>query len=111
MKPEEKQVPKKSKKVEKVAPNKLKVTGDLTVRGVTKEVPLMVELGDKDMKNPYGILVRGVTATTTINRMDYGAKWNMPLEGGGLLVGEEVAITIDAELQRKADAKPASAAK
>ncbi|MFN0062688.1 MAG: YceI family protein [Myxococcaceae bacterium] len=102
----------KSKRVEKgQAPNSLKVVGDLTIRGVTKEVPLDVTFTDKEFKDPYGNMKRGATATTKINRRDFGLMWNMPLDSGGLLVGEEVAITIEAELQRKPEAKAAAAAK
>jgi polyisoprenoid-binding protein YceI len=94
----------KSKKVAK-AKNGLKVTGDITIRGVTKEVVLEVAYTGKPVKGPQGGgEVMGATATTKLNRMDFGAKWNVPLEGGGVLVGNDVHVEIDVEL-KKADGK------
>lgn len=88
----------KSTKIEKAGAGKFKVTGDLTIRGVTKSVVLAVEGPGAAQKNPWGGLVRGVTATAKINRKDFGLTWNKALEAGGVLVGEEVEILIDAEL-------------
>ncbi|SPF54872.1 conserved hypothetical protein [Candidatus Sulfopaludibacter sp. SbA4] len=78
------------------------VHGDLTIRGVTKEVPLKVEDLTPEAKDPWGNLRAGATAKTKIKRGDFGLGWNMVLEAGGFLVGEEVSITIDAELLRRA---------
>jgi len=78
------------------------VHGDLTIRGVTKEVALKVEDLTPEAKDPWGNLRAGATAKTKIKRGDFGLAWNMVLEAGGFLVGEEVAITIDAELVRRA---------
>ncbi len=65
----------KSKKVEQVAPGKLKVTGDLTIRGTTKEVVLDVEGPTAPVKDPWGNVRAAVTATTKVNRQDFGVKW------------------------------------
>jgi polyisoprenoid-binding protein YceI len=90
----------KSKKVEQVSPGKLKVTGDLTIRGTTKEVVLDVEGPSAAVKDPWGNTRAAVSATTKINRQDFGVKWNAALEGGGLVLGDEVNITIDAEMTK-----------
>lgn len=92
----------KSKSVKKVSDGKYKVTGDLTIKGTKKEVTLDVEGLDKGYKNPFsGKESRGATATTKINRKDFGLTWNMAVEGGGIMVGEEIAIQIDVELTAK----------
>jgi len=90
----------KSKKVAGTAGH-LKVTGDLTLHGVTKEVTLDVEGPAKEAKDPYGNIKSGAEAKTKINRKDYGLGWNKALETGGVVVGEEVAITLDVELLKK----------
>jgi len=92
----------KSKKVEQVAPGKLKVTGDLTIHGVTKEVVLDVDGPTAPVKDPWGNQRVAVNATTKINRQDYGVKWNATMDNGGVVVGDDVNITIDAELVRPA---------
>ncbi|QRK13179.1 polyisoprenoid-binding protein [Archangium violaceum] len=99
----------KSTKVEKAGAN-LKVTGNLTMHGVTKPVVLDVEGFTTEAKDPWGNIKRGGTATTKINRKDFGLGWNSVLETGGVAVGEEVAITLDLELNKK-QAAPAKAAK
>jgi polyisoprenoid-binding protein YceI len=91
----------KSKKVEQVAPGKLKVTGDLTIRGTTKEVVLDVEGPTPPMKDPWGNTRNAATATTKINRQDFGVKWNATLDNGGVVVGDDVSIIIDVELVKK----------
>jgi polyisoprenoid-binding protein YceI len=88
----------KSKKVEQVSPGKLKVTGDLTIRGTTKEVVLDVDGPTAPVKDPWGNTRAAVAATTKVNRQDYGVKWNATLDSGGVVVGDEVNITIDAEM-------------
>lgn len=93
-----------SKKVAKAGKDKLKVTGDLTLHGVTKEVVLDVEGPAKEIKDPWGNQRRGASATTKINRKDFGLVWNKALETGGVAVGEEVLITLEVELI-KAQAK------
>lgn len=90
-----------STKVEKVADGKFKVTGDLTLRGVTKPVVLDVEGSPTPMIDPFGKTRIGGVATTRINRKDFGLNWSKSLDGGGLVVSDEVDITIDIELTRK----------
>ena len=77
------------------------VRGDLTIRGVTKEVSLKIEDLTPESKDPWGNLRAGVTATAKIKRGDFGVSFNMLLETGGFLVGEDVSISIDAELVRR----------
>ncbi|MGB2897743.1 MAG: YceI family protein [Candidatus Acidiferrum sp.] len=91
----------KSKRVEQVAPGKLKVTGDLTIRGTTKEVVLDVEGPTAPVKDPWGNTRNAATATTKINRQDFGVKWNATLDNGGVVVGDDVSIIIDVELVKK----------
>lgn len=96
----------KSTKVEK-AGDKLKVTGDLTIRGTTKPVTLEAMVTN-EVKNPFTkATTRGVTATAKINRKDFGLTWNVALEAGGVMVGEEVEISVDAELIKQEAAAPA----
>jgi polyisoprenoid-binding protein YceI len=90
-----------SKKVAKAGKDKLKVTGDLTLHGVTKEVVLNVEGPSKESKDPWGNIRKGATATATINRKDFGLNWNKALETGGVLVGEEIAINLEIEMIKK----------
>jgi len=87
-----------SKKVAKAGKDNLKVTGDLTLHGVTREVVLDVEPLALESKDPWGNLRRGTTATTKINRKDFGLVWNKALETGGVAVGEEVLITLEIEM-------------
>jgi polyisoprenoid-binding protein YceI len=91
----------KSKKIEAAGDGKFKVTGDLTMHGVTKEVVLNVEGTPKPIKDPTGKLRIGGGATTRINRKDFGINYNRVLETGGVVVGDEVDITIDVELTQK----------
>ena len=90
-----------SKKVEKAGEGKLKMTGDLTIKGVTKEAVLDVEGPTPPIKDPWGNTRVGGSATTRINRKDFGLTYNKVLEAGGALVGDEVDITIDMEIFRK----------
>ena len=91
----------KSTKVEKVSDTKYKATGALTIKGKTKEVVLDVEGSPKPMTDPMGNSKLGGVAHTTINRQDFGVSWNKALDGGGLVVGDDVDITIDIELVQK----------
>lgn len=91
----------KSKKVEQVAPGKLRVMGDLTIRGTTKEVVLDVDGPTAPVKDPWGNQRLAVSATTKINRQDYGVKWNAKLDNGGVVVGDDVNITLDVEMIQK----------
>jgi polyisoprenoid-binding protein YceI len=87
----------KSKKIEVTDPKHGRLVGDLTIRGVTKEVSLDVEYVGT-FKTPWGGENAGFNAKTKITRKDWGLVWNVPLEGGGILVSEDVNIAIEAEL-------------
>ena len=76
------------------------VTGDLTIRGVTQSVRLSVELSE-EIRDPWGNIKRGVTATTRINRKDFGVSWNANLDAGGMVVADHVDIVIEAEVVRR----------
>jgi polyisoprenoid-binding protein YceI len=91
-----------STKVEKAAGGKYLVTGDLTMRGVTKAVTLTVDAPTAAVKGPWGKSARGIYATGKLNRKDFGLNWNKALEAGGVLVSDEVQLTIDAELVERA---------
>jgi polyisoprenoid-binding protein YceI len=91
----------KSTKVQK-AGKKLKVTGDLTLHGVTKPVVLDVEGPSAASKTPFGTTVRGVHATGKVDRKDFEIGWNKVLDNGGVLVGNEVTLEFNAELTEKA---------
>jgi polyisoprenoid-binding protein YceI len=82
----------------------LTIKGDLTIHGVTRPVVLAVETTDMELKDPWGNLRRAATATARINRKDFGLGWNVALEAGGFMVGDELKIEIDVELVRQADA-------
>ncbi|GLI37166.1 YceI family protein [Geobacter hydrogenophilus] len=90
-----------SKKVAKAGKDKLKITGDLTLHGVTKQIVLDVEGPTKESKDPWGNIRKGATATTKINRKDFGLVWNAALETGGVAVGDEITITLEIEMIRK----------
>jgi len=79
-----------------------KVTGNLTIHGVTKEVVLDVEGPAAEAKDPWGGTRTGVSATTKINRKDFGLTWNAALETGGFVVGDELTLTLEIELIRAA---------
>jgi polyisoprenoid-binding protein YceI len=92
----------RSKKSEKVAEGSYKVTGDLSLHGVTKEIVLTVEGPTPPAKDPWGKLRSGAQATAKLNRKDFGITWNKVLEAGGLTLGDEVSVTIDVEATRAA---------
>jgi polyisoprenoid-binding protein YceI len=92
-----------SKRAEAAGPNRFRLVGDLTMRGVTKEVVLDVE-ATAPVKGSRGEDRVGATATTTINRQDFGVKWNRSLDAGGVVVSDEVKVTIDLALVKKAAA-------
>jgi polyisoprenoid-binding protein YceI len=87
-----------SRKVERKG-DRLRVTGDLTIHGVTREVVLDVEENGRQ-KDPWGGERAAFTATTTIDRHDYGLEWNVALEAGGVMVSREVKITLEIEAVR-----------
>jgi polyisoprenoid-binding protein YceI len=77
--------------------------GDLTAHGVTRQVPLRVEVNGFGA-DPYGNQRSGYTATATINRSDFGLTFNVPLDGGGVMIGDRIDITIEVEgILRKTD--------
>jgi polyisoprenoid-binding protein YceI len=86
----------KSTKVEAAGPNKWTMTGDLTIHGVTRPVVLDVE-GSGSPIQVMGHTRAGASATTKIKRSDFGLTWNKALETGGVLVGDDIAISIDLE--------------
>jgi len=92
----------KSKKIEANGEGKYKLTGDLTLHGVTKEVTLDVEGPSTQVKDPHGNIHIGAHATTTINRQDFGLTFNRTIDTGGLMIGNDVSITIDVEVVKKA---------
>lgn len=96
----------KSVKVTGYKNMKGKLQGDLTMHGVTKPVTLTVE-GSGPVKDPWGNERVAAIAKTTINRKDFGLGWNKVLETGGLLVGEQVEITLEIEAVKEAPAAPA----
>jgi polyisoprenoid-binding protein YceI len=85
----------RSKLVKRTGDDELAVTGDLTIHGVTREVVFTVEGPTAAGKDPWGNTRTGVSALTKINRKDFGLTWNAALETGGILVGDEVTITLD----------------
>jgi polyisoprenoid-binding protein YceI len=89
-----------SKRAEDAGAGKFRLIGDLTMRGVTKEVVLDVE-GPTDPFTAQGNRRVGATATTTVNRQDYGVSWSRALDGGGVVVSDEVRITIELALVQK----------
>jgi polyisoprenoid-binding protein YceI len=80
-----------------VQDGELAVEGDLTIRGVTRKALFSVEGPTSPAKDPWGNTRVGLSATTKINRKDFGLTWNAALEAGGILVGDEVTITLDVE--------------
>jgi len=92
-----------SKKVTPAGKGKLKVSGDLTICGVTKAVVLDVTGPTKELKDPWGNIRRGVSATTTINRTEFGLTYNKILDNGVLVIGNKVTISLEAELIKAKD--------
>ena len=99
----------KSKHVVKTSDNTGRITGDLTIRGVTREVMLEVEYAGQ-AKSPWGTLSAGFSATTRINRKDWGLEWNQVLETGGVLVGDEIKIAIEIEVVKQTEEEAEAAA-
>ena len=83
--------------VKRTGEDEVAATGELTIHGVTREVVFKVEGPTPPAKDPWGSTRIGLSAVTKINRKDFGLTWNAALETGGILVGEEVTITLDVE--------------
>jgi polyisoprenoid-binding protein YceI len=96
-----------SKKVESIDDTHGKIIGDLTIRGVTNEVVLDTEYNGQS-KTPWGTTSAGFSAETKISRKDWGLVWNAPLETGGVLVGDEVTISIELEIVKQVPAEVAA---
>jgi len=92
----------KSKRVVAAGPGKLKLIGDLTIHGTTKEVTFDVDGPTAPIKDQRGTQHVGASATTSINRKDFGLVWNRALETGGVMVGDDVNLTIDVEMTKAA---------
>ncbi len=89
-----------SSKFERVGPGEYKVTGDLTMHGVTKSEVFHVEGLDEEMKDPWGNTKIGAIAKAKVNRKDFNLGWNAVLEAGGVVVGEEVKIEFEVEFAK-----------
>ena len=92
----------KSTRIERATHDTYKMTGDLTIRDVTRPVTLEVVYSGQ-AKDPMGGVHAGFSAFSTINRKDWGLTWNVALETGGLLVGEEVKLALEVEVLRAAE--------
>jgi polyisoprenoid-binding protein YceI len=92
----------KSKRVEPSGAGKLKIAGDLTMHGVTREVTFDVDGPTQPIKDQRGNLHMGASASTKVNRKDFGLTWNRAADGGGVVVGDDVSITLDVELVKRA---------
>ena len=92
----------------KVTPNgkgKLKILGVLSIRDISREVVLEVEGPTNEIKDPLGNIRRGASATTKINRTDFGITWNKPMETGGVMIGDTVFINIEIEMIKDQNSK------
>jgi polyisoprenoid-binding protein YceI len=92
----------KSTKVSATGAGEGTVEGDLTIRDVTKSVVFHVEGPTASVKDPWGNLRVAVAATTKISRKEFGLTWSAPMETGGVLIGDEVTITLDVEFVKAA---------
>ena len=96
----------KSTKIQDLGSDKYRVTGDLTIRGVTRPVVLETSF-EGTGKDPWGGERAGFSATTSIDRRQFGMEFNKALETGGLLVGEKVELTLEVEAVKQAEQKVA----
>ena len=87
----------KSKSIAAAGPGAFKVTGDLTMHGVTKEIVLDVSDVTPAITDPSGKTRAGARATTKLNRKDFGINWSKAMDNGGLVVGDDVTVTVDVE--------------
>ena len=94
----------RSTRIEALGADNFKLTGDLTIRGVTRPVTFDVEGPTASVKDPWGNVRAGITASAKINRKDFGVAFNAMTETGGIVVGDEVKISIEAELIQQAPA-------
>lgn len=90
----------KSRRVQAVKGDTFQLVGDLTIKGITREVVLDVAV-EGFQKDPWGNHKAGFTASTRVNRKDFGLTWNQALETGGLLVGDDIKIALDVQLLQK----------
>ncbi|HEY8498658.1 MAG TPA: YceI family protein, partial [Limnochordales bacterium] len=90
----------RSRRIQPVGEGKYKVVGDLTMRGVTREVTVDVTFEGR-VKDPWGNERVGFSAETRLNRKDWGLNWNALLEAGGVVVGDEVRVSVQTEFVRK----------
>ncbi len=94
----------KSTHIQVLDENKGRISGDLTIRDVTRPVVLAVEYSGQ-AKSPWGAISAGFTASTKINRKDWGLVWNVTLETGGFLVGDEIKIDLEMEIVKQPEAE------
>jgi polyisoprenoid-binding protein YceI len=87
-----------STRVERNNDGSLKITGDLTIRGITKTAVLATTAPKAPIKDPWGLQRTAASASTRINRQDFGVAWNQKLDSGGVVVGDDVSITLDVEM-------------
>ncbi len=99
----------KSKRVEVKDANHGIIVGDMTIRDVTREVKLDVEYAGQG-KNPFGMIAAGFSGTTRINRKDWGLNWNVALETGGWLVGDEINVNLELEIVKQPETVPVTEA-
>jgi polyisoprenoid-binding protein YceI len=90
----------RSKRIQREDGQRYRVVGDLTIRGVTREIPLDVEYGGQTT-DPYGNVRAAFSTSTSINRKEFGLNWNMALEAGGVMVGDRVDVEIEVEAIRR----------
>jgi len=98
----------KSTKVQPKGDEDFLITGDLTIRGATHPVTFKAH-SEGQSKSPFGFTAWGFSATTTINRKDWGLNWNVALETGGVLVADDIKINLEVELVQQADVPAAKA--
>lgn len=98
-----------SRRIDGDPTGEFRIVGDLTIRGITREVALTANLEGRT-KDPWGNERAGFSASGKINRHEFGLNWNQALETGGVMVGDEVKLTIDVELVHQAAQKSAAAA-
>lgn len=92
----------KSKSVARASDGTLKVSGELTIKGISKQITLDIDGPTDELKDPYGNVKLGLSATTKIKRKEFGLTWNAALEAGGVLVGDDVTISLDLQFVKKA---------